>query len=232
MEFQVIVESVIPVSLGLRHLRKLALSIKTDLVIKKIKLSEYQEHPDNPRIDVDKIKHLKDSLKYSLETWGYVEPIVVNERTKRILGGHQRYKILKSEGITEVDAVVVDLPENEEKLLLLALNKISAKWDYDKLANVLKQIRSAVDINQLGFDKNIMSVLLEQDKIHQVIAQRREKFLEKATEEQIKGRVGNHTFIVNKDVYKRFLEALKNKPAHQIIVDGINRYLKKNGGKS
>jgi ParB-like chromosome segregation protein Spo0J len=168
-----------------------------------------------------------------LETWGYIEPIVVNKRTKRILGGHQRYKVLKDKGITEVDAVVVDLSEDEEKVLMLALNKISAKWDYDKLAKVVKQIRTGgIDINKLGFDKNILAVLLEQDKIHTVISERREKFIEQASEGKINGRIGNYKFQIDNLVYKKFLKTLQNKPAHQVISDGIANYLKNDKSKN
>ena len=42
------------------------------------------------------------------------------------MGGHQRLKILKEQGVDEIECVVVDLPEDKEKALNIALNKLLA----------------------------------------------------------------------------------------------------------
>ena len=59
--------------------------------IKKVKLADLQEYDRNPREIDDKSMT---ALMKSMERFGYVEPIVWNERTKRIVGGHQRMKAL------------------------------------------------------------------------------------------------------------------------------------------
>lgn len=125
------------------------------------------EQMDIQRITVDKLnpakynprKNLKpgdpeyEKLKRSIETFGYVEPVIWNKRTGHIVGGHQRFKILKERGATEIDCVVVDMEEAEEKALNIALNKVSGDWDMPKLAELLEDLdKSMFDVSLTGFD--------------------------------------------------------------------------------
>ena len=61
-------------------------------------------------------------LTASVERFGAVQPIIVNERTGHIVGGHQRLKALQSLGQTETTVVVVDLSEPDERALNVTLN--------------------------------------------------------------------------------------------------------------
>ncbi|MHC4122912.1 MAG: ParB N-terminal domain-containing protein [Planctomycetota bacterium] len=70
----------------------------------------------NPKIRVIEISKIKPStrnprtisnealtgLQMSLEQFGYVDLIILNERNMRIIAGHQRYKILKADGANKV----------------------------------------------------------------------------------------------------------------------------------
>ncbi len=70
-----------------------------------------------------------------------------------MVGGHQRLKVLIDMGITEVECVVVDLPDDKEKALNIALNKISGDWDKDKLAVLIADLQgTAFDVSLTGFD--------------------------------------------------------------------------------
>ena len=56
-------------------------------------------------------------------------------------------------GMSEVDCVVVELPEEKEKALNIALNKISGEWDKDKLALLITDLQGAdFDVSLTGFD--------------------------------------------------------------------------------
>lgn len=81
-----------------------------------------------------------------------MEPLVVNVRDGKnvLVGGHQRYKILTAAGEQETEAVVVDLDEQQEKALNLALNKIDGEWDTVKLGDLLSEIGEE-DAVQIGF---------------------------------------------------------------------------------
>jgi len=108
------------------------------LLIGKLKAAEY-----NPRKDLKPGDAEFEKLKRSIEEFGYVEPVIVNNRTGyTIVGGHQRYKVLKHLGHTEVDCVVVDLDRQKEKALNIALNKISGGWDEDKLTALIADLKA------------------------------------------------------------------------------------------
>jgi len=93
----------------------------------------------NPRVELTPEMPEFERLKNSIETFGNVEPIVWNERTGHIVGGHQRLSVLKSLGHTRAEVSVVDLDEKEEKLLNVALNKIKGQWDYSRLEQILAE---------------------------------------------------------------------------------------------
>lgn len=107
----------------------------------------------NPRKDLKPGDPEYEKLKRSLEQFGYVEPVIWNKTTGHVVGGHQRLKVLIDMGITEVECVVVELPEDKEKALNIALNKISGDWDKDKLAVLIADLQStAFDVSLTGFD--------------------------------------------------------------------------------
>jgi ParB-like chromosome segregation protein Spo0J len=95
----------------------------------------------NPRDDLQPGDPEYEKLKASIESFGYVEPIVRNECTGNMVGGHQRYKIMVNElGHTELTVSVVDLDDQQEKLLNLALNKVSGSWDDEALYRLLGEL--------------------------------------------------------------------------------------------
>ena len=107
----------------------------------------------NPRKDLKPGDAEYEKLKRSLETFGYVEPIIWNKTTGRVVGGHQRLKVLMDMGINEVECVVVEMPEDKEKALNIALNKISGDWDKDKLALLIADLQGAdFDVSLTGFE--------------------------------------------------------------------------------
>ena len=88
-----------------------------------------------------------------MEQFGYVEPVIWNKATGRVVGGHQRLKVLMDMGVTEVECVVVELDEEREKALNIALNKISGDWDKDKLMLLISDLQGAdFDASLTGFD--------------------------------------------------------------------------------
>ena len=87
------------------------------MIIEKKKVTDLIPADYNPRKDLKPGDPEYEKLKRSLEQFGYVEPVIWNKATGRVVGGHQRLKVLIDMGITEVECVVVDLPEDKEKLL-------------------------------------------------------------------------------------------------------------------
>lgn len=107
----------------------------------------------NPRKDLKPGDAEYEKLKRSIEQFGYVEPVIWNKTTGRVVGGHQRLKVLMDMGMTEVDCVVVAMDEEKEKALNIALNKISGDWDKDKLALLIADLQGAdFDVSLTGFE--------------------------------------------------------------------------------
>ena len=118
----------------------------------------------NPRKDLQPGDPEYEKLKRSIEQFGYVEPVIWNKQTGRVVGGHQRLKVLIDSGITEVDVVVVDMNTEKEKALNIALNKISGEWDTDKLALVIADLQGAdFDVSLTGFDPEELEDLFRDD---------------------------------------------------------------------
>ena len=106
----------------------------------------------NPRKDLkpDDAEYIK--IKNSIVKFGFVSPLVIN-KDMTVIGGHQRLKVLKDLGITEVECIVVDLDKTNEKALTIALNKIQGDWDEDKLEALLQELKlEEFDMNLTGFD--------------------------------------------------------------------------------
>lgn len=107
----------------------------------------------NPRKDLKPGDAEYEKLKRSIEQFGYVEPVIWNKTTGKVVGGHQRLKVLIDMGILEVECVVVVMDEDKEKALNVALNKISGDWDKDKLALLISDLQGAdFDISLTGFE--------------------------------------------------------------------------------
>ena len=102
-------------------------------------VDEIKINPKNPRI-IDRKKQM--ALKKSLTRWGNVGVLVWNERTGMLVGGEQRLKLLKKEGVKKTSVVVVDLPEEEERALMVELNNRFSQgdWDVEKALQQIKEI--------------------------------------------------------------------------------------------
>ena len=102
------------------------------MIIEKKKIADLIPAPYNPRQSTAKQEQ---HLKESLEKFGLVEPIIFNKQTGYIVGGHFRVRELKKLGIKEIECVIVDLNEADEKELNIRLNANTGGWDWDTLAN-------------------------------------------------------------------------------------------------
>jgi len=113
--------------------------------IKRFKIKDLIPAPYNPRTISDSALS---GLRASIKRFGYVDPIIRNSNG-HIIGGHQRIKALLAEGYdpdTEIEVVLVDIPEIEEKALNIALNNpaIQGDFDYLKLEPLLLELREGL----------------------------------------------------------------------------------------
>jgi len=123
------------------------------LRLEKIAIEKLNPAQYNPRKDLRPGDPEYEKLKKSMETFGYVEPIVWNKQTGNIVSGHQRLKVLRHQGEADIECVVVDLDGQQEKALNITLNKVSGEWDLPKLADLISELDDGMfDISITGFD--------------------------------------------------------------------------------
>ncbi len=135
------------------------------------KLEELTPAKYNPRKISDEAKK---QLNQSLTKFDVADPIIINTDNK-IIGGHQRYYILKEKGVTDIDVRVPSrkLTPEEEKELNLRLNRNTGEWNFEALANFDEEM--LVDV---GFSvdelEEIFKADLEPDEKDDVVPEVRE----------------------------------------------------------
>lgn len=129
----------------------------------KLKLKELRKYENNPK---KTSKRKLDALKYSLQKYGCVEPLVVNKRTGKILNGNVRFDILMSmyDDDFEVDVVFVDVDEKRERELIAILNGIDARWDIDKLKRFLREFDEN-ELKKIGFTGSDIKKIIRHDDL-------------------------------------------------------------------
>ncbi len=135
--------------------------MEQNLKTEKRKLTELRAAEYNPRKTLTPEDSEYQKIKRSIEEFGYVDPIIINE-DGTIIGGHQRTTVLKDLGYEEVDVVVVDLDKQKEKALNIALNKITGEWDELKLKDLLLDLELGdYDITFTGFEQKDLTELVD-----------------------------------------------------------------------
>ena len=131
------------------------------LEIRVLPIGQLQPAPYNPRKPVRPGSPAYRKLKASLAEFGLVEPLVWNERTGHVVGGHARLRILKELGVAAVPVSVVRLSEAREKALNVVLNNQEAQSRYDpaKLADLLIELEKLPELKMTGFDRATIETL-------------------------------------------------------------------------
>ncbi len=134
------------------------------MLIEKKNVAELLPAEYNPRKNLKPGDAEYEKLKRSITEFGYVEPVIWNQTTGRVVGGHQRLKVLQDMGMTEIDCVIIEVSEEKEKALNIALNKISGDWDTDKLALLITDLQgSDFDVSLTGFEPAEIDALFKDD---------------------------------------------------------------------
>jgi ParB-like chromosome segregation protein Spo0J len=117
--------------------------------------------PYNPRRDVPPTSDEYQKLRASLVAFGLVEPLVWNETTGHLVGGHLRLRVLKELGHTEVPVAVVRLPLAREMALNVVLNNRDAQgcFEPERLAAVLAALNATQEYDLTGFEPSALAVL-------------------------------------------------------------------------
>lgn len=121
-----------------------------DLKIVELRTEQLIPYEKNPRKNDGAVESVANSIK----EFGFVNPIIVNEKFV-IIAGHTRLKAAKKLGLLKVPCVIVKgLTEEQEKALRIADNKTSelAEWDLDLLKAEIEDIIN-IDMTLFGFEE-------------------------------------------------------------------------------
>ena len=106
--------------------------------IRELEISNVKESEFNPRVKLQRGSDEYEKIKDSIEEFGFVEPIVVNDVNMCCLGGTQRLQVAIDMGARTIPSAIVHIEDQiQEKKLCIALNKIKGDWDMEKLAALL-----------------------------------------------------------------------------------------------
>lgn len=114
-----------------------------------------RSHPE------EQIKALEESIK----EFGFINPIVVDENNK-VLVGNGRVEAAINVGIETVPAIrVTDLTEDQKRAYIIIENKLieAGGWNYELLNSEIEAI--GLDMTRFGFDKFSGMEVVEGDEI-------------------------------------------------------------------
>lgn len=112
-----------------------------------VPMTELVMHPGNPRVGA------VETIKRSLERFGQMRPILVDQREGTIIAGKHTFLAARELGWTEIACVHTEIPEDEAIAYMLMDNHCSdeATWDDVGLLSVLEDMRSKDMLDATGF---------------------------------------------------------------------------------
>ncbi len=120
------------------------------MIVETVKIDDLISPNYNPRhITPEALE----SLKQSIDEFGYIDPLIVNRVNMHVVGGNQRLECLKALDYKEVEVIFINEPDiNREKAINIRLNNSSGDWDIGKLDNIFNELElTGFDLSLTGF---------------------------------------------------------------------------------
>ncbi|MCD7857746.1 MAG: ParB N-terminal domain-containing protein, partial [Clostridiales bacterium] len=136
---------------------------QTQMKMERRRLADLIPAEYNPRKPLTPEDPEYQEIRASIEGLGYADPIVINY-DGTIIKGHQRRTVMMDMGIEEAEVVVLNIQDKaKEKMINVALNKITGKWDLQLLKDLL------LDLDLEGYDFSVTG--FHQDELEDIIQQ-------------------------------------------------------------
>lgn len=120
---------------------------------------------DNPNeMDEESLK----SLDYSMDKWGYIDPIVIDQ-DNMIANGEHRVKVLQDKGIQQLEVIRYKFKnDNERKLFRQTMNKLKGRHNLEKDVIEMSLLSDADELNELskliGVNEAALNYVVDQHK--------------------------------------------------------------------
>ena len=131
----------------------------TQLAVKRVPLDAIHLDPANARSHPDENMQ---AIEASLHRFGQAEPLVVQAKTGRVIGGNGRLVAMKKLGWSHCDVVELDIDDLTATALGIALNRSAetATWSEEALAALLQELQIHGSLDGTGFDLEDLDELL------------------------------------------------------------------------
>jgi ParB-like chromosome segregation protein Spo0J len=129
------------------------------LTIRRVRLGELHQDPANARQHGERNM---EAIRGSLTRFGQAEPLVVQKRSGRVIGGNGRLQAMLELGWTECDVVEVDLDDVQATALGIALNRAGdlADWNLPALGSLLESLQASDALDGVGFSQKELDEVL------------------------------------------------------------------------
>ena len=113
-------------------------------------------------------------LMAKLSTFTQVEPLLVQAKTRKVIGGNGRLEAVRRLGWTEVEVRLLDVDNVTATAMAIALNTRQSELDDDILAKQIQSLDSeGWDLDSLGFTDADLKEYLGDDDQDQIRSRRR-----------------------------------------------------------
>lgn len=117
-------------------------SINVQHEIREIFTTDLIPWSDNPR---DISPEAFEGLRCSLEKFGLLDLLVVNQRNMQVISGHQRLRVLKEAGVESVPCLIVDVDDMTQQAMAITLNNQEiAGYFTAALVPILERMRQEI----------------------------------------------------------------------------------------
>lgn len=192
--------------------------------IQKVKTEILKIASYNPRKDLKEKDPEYQKIKNSIQEFGYISPIIINN-DMTVISGHQGLTVLEDLGYKKIECSVQNLDKTHEKALNLALNKINGIWDNEKLEKILAELKELeFDMDITGFSADelneIFNDTLEATEDDFDVEKELEEIKEPITKIGDTWILGNHRLVCGDSTNKEAVERLmNNREADMVLTD-------------
>ena len=134
-------------------------SLRHDLTTTMLPIASLTPWHRNPRNN----DAAAERLAYTIQEHGWTTPLLVQQGTSRIIGGHTRLKAALKLGLAEVPCMLLDVDDAQADAIAIADNRLGelAEWDGDELAALLRELEAdGADMAAIGYDESELAEVL------------------------------------------------------------------------